>query len=206
MIGQINRGSYLGEAIYNFSKSESIINILEIGTWNGAGSTRCILEGIKDSKIKKNLLSIELYYDQWELANNNTKNYISEFSNFLLLNGSIVSYNDVFWFDHSIILNNPSDHDRLWYDKDLSLLKTSTDVSSYIPESIDLLILDGGEYTTYPEWLKLKNKTKICILDDINTLKCNRIYNEILSDNKNYKILISNEKDRNGYCIFERIK
>lgn len=206
MIGQINRGSYLGEAIYNFSKSESIINIVEIGTWNGAGSTRCILEGIKDSKIKKNLLSIELYYDQWELANNNTKNYISEFSNFLLLNGSIVSYNDVFWFDHSIILNNPSDHDRLWYDKDLSLLKTSTDVSSYIPESIDLLILDGGEYTTYPEWLKLKNKTKICILDDINTLKCNRIYNEILSDNKNYKILISNEKDRNGYCIFERIK
>lgn len=206
MIGQINRGSYLGEAIYNFSKIESVINIVEIGTWNGAGSTRCILEGIKDSKIKKNLLSIELYHDQWELANNNTKNYVSEFSNFVLLNGSIVSYNDVFWFDHSIILNNPSDHDRLWYEKDLSLLKTSTDVSAYIPELIDLLILDGGEYTTYPEWLKLKDKTKICILDDINTLKCNRIYNEILSDNKNYKILISNEKDRNGYCIFERIK
>lgn len=40
MSGQINRGSQLGELIFNLVKNKDYKKFLEIGTWNGQGSTK----------------------------------------------------------------------------------------------------------------------------------------------------------------------
>ena len=50
MPGQINRGSFLGDFLYKESQKESNKIFVETGTWNGQGSTWCILQGIIDSK------------------------------------------------------------------------------------------------------------------------------------------------------------
>jgi hypothetical protein len=91
-------------------------------------------------------------------------------------------------------------HAALWYKKDLELLKEAENVLYLLPEKIDLLILDGGEYTTYPEWVLLKNRTKYFILDDTNILKCAKIRQEILN-NINCTIIKDVTNDRNGYLI-----
>ena len=44
--GQINRGSSLGEIIYNICLQVDVKTIVEIGTWNGMGSTKCIYDAI----------------------------------------------------------------------------------------------------------------------------------------------------------------
>lgn len=50
MPGQINIHSAFGKIIYDLSKRLDVINIVEVGTWNGEGSTQCILRAIDNSK------------------------------------------------------------------------------------------------------------------------------------------------------------
>ena len=72
-----------------------------------------------------------------------------------------------------------------------------------LPEIFDVILLDGGEFTTYYEFQILKNRCKILMLDDINVDKCKLIVEEIKSD-KSWKI-IKNDNKRNGYLIAEKL-
>ena len=200
-IGQINLGTTSGDIIYDISKKEDIKNIVEIGTWNGMGSTSCVIKGIKESNTSKNFISVELYPDMFNIANSNLKEDISYVK---LLNGRIIEHNDIYWFDHSTIDFNTNDHARLWYQKDINLLTESKNVLDQLPEKIDFLILDGGEYTTYPEWLVLKSRTRIVALDDSNILKSSRIRKEILESGE-YITIYDDLFDRNGFSVFEKI-
>jgi hypothetical protein len=198
--GQIVRGSNLGEIIYNFTKREDVKNIVEIGTWFGLGSTKCIIDGIIDSISKKKFVSVELYSEMYDIAKQNLTEYLQYVD---LMNGSIIDYEEIFWFDHET-LNKNDEHYRLWYNKDLEKLKNSKNVLNDIPSEIDLLVLDGGAYSTYPEWNKLKDRTKIVIIDDINEFKSKKIVDEILQKNYISHNIVRNE--RNGYGIFEKFK
>ena len=200
MAGQINLGTTYGNLIYDLTRREDVNTIVEIGTWNGEGSTMCVIKSLMDLKIKKEFISLELYPDMYEKANL----FLSKYKDYVtLLNGRIIEYEDAFWFDHNSINFMSDEHARLYYKKDLDYLKTTIDVFEKIPEKIDLLILDGGEYTTYPEWVKLKDRTKIVVLDDSKILKCSKIRQEIL-DSGNYQILYDNLNVRNGFSVFEK--
>ena len=198
MIGQINRDTTLGELIFNLTKRHDVKNIVEVGTWNGMGSTKCILDGLTNEKY---FWSVELYPEMFKIAQTNLKEIVT--SNVTLLNGSIIEYDEVFWFDHSKIDLTGDRHAKLWYKKDLRLLKKSINVLDKLPTKIDLLILDGGEYTTYPEFIKLKDRTKIIVIDDTNILKSKRIRLELMSNN-DFVMIDDNQNERNGYSIFER--
>ncbi len=71
-----------------------------------------------------------------------------------------------------------------------------------IPSIFDVILLDGGEFTTYHEFQILKNKCKVLMLDDTQADKCKYIVQELLSD-PSWKI-VKHEKYRNGYVIAER--
>ena len=196
MLGQINRGSSLGEYIYNISSKDDVNSIVEIGTWNGCGSTRCVIDAIKGKD--KQLTTIELCPSQYVEAVKNVGEYADSLSNIKMLNGSIINYEDAFWFDHSEEGVNAE-----WLKVDMSLLKAADNVLGEVPSEIDFLILDGGEYTTYPEYCILKDRSKIICLDDTKTFKCTKILAEICRENHLQPLVISDE--RNGFAIFERI-
>lgn len=207
MAGQINLGSPAGDMIYQLCRRADVNTILEFGTWNGLGSTQCVIKALKDSKSAKHFTSIELYEDCYQLAKLNLKDDLQYVN---LLNGTIVTHDDMNWFDHSATLNSihtgdmndvQTAHATLWYAKDLSRLLTAKMLISQIPSKIDLLILDGGEYTTYPEWFKLKDRTKIFVLDDTKFLKCRRIREEMLLSS-DYTVLHDDLTDRNGFSVF----
>ena len=68
---------------------------------------------------------------------------------------------------------------------------------------IDLLILDGGEFSTYSEFQLLKSRvTKYVVLDDIFTRKCKKILQEVQSSNEFEVIYFSTE--RNGSAVLYR--
>jgi hypothetical protein len=201
MLGQINRGSSLGEYIYDISSRDDVNSIVEIGTWNGCGSTRCVIDAIKGKD--KQLTTVELHPNQYVEAVANVGEYAGVLSNVKMLNGSVINHEDAFWFDHSIITDNPDDHASLWYEIDMNYLKDADNILDQIPSEIDLLILDGGEYTTYPEYVLLKDRSKIICLDDTNTFKCAKILAEIGVENDFQSVVVSYE--RNGFAIFERI-
>ena len=71
--------------------------------------------------------------------------------------GSIVKPNELNWFDDTEIdLENDEHAKRYYYKSDLENLNQSQDLNHIDPSEIDLLILDGGESTTYPEYQKLR--------------------------------------------------
>jgi hypothetical protein len=199
-IGQINRGTELGEFIYTLVKERADINtIVESGTWNGLGTTRCVLEGLQPHH---QFWSIELYPEMHDIARKNNAQYLHD-SRVNLLLGSLVSEKDTHWFDHKELKSNPNKHARLWYEKDMKLLRNSKNVLDKLPSQIDLLILDGGEYSTYPEWVKLKDRTKIVVLDDICVLKCAKIDEELIQ-NEHYTCIIRNTNERHGFSVYEK--
>ena len=205
--GQINLSTEFGNQIYRLVLENDFKNIVDVGTWNGLGTTYCVLKALEnkseDCEINTKLYTVELYKEMFEAAKINLQKYISN-PNFIMLNGRLINYEDAFWFDHSIINTSSDPHAALWYQKDMELLKDSENITYLLPEKIDLLILDGGEYTTYPEWKLLKDRVKFFALDDTNILKCSKIRQEILNDKK-YKILYDAPNERNGCLIGVKI-
>lgn len=197
--GQIVLESNFGKCLYNMVLREDIKTVVEMGTYGGLGSTLCIIKGLIDKNLKNAFTSVELYPDVYAFAVNNLKQYF-EYVN--LLCGTIIEYEDIYWFDHNTINFEKDKHARLWHQKDLDNLKKAKNILHLLPKQIDLLLLDGGEYTTYPEYLKLRNRANIFALDDINTLKCSRIREELLD--AGCTVLTEDLNDRNGWGVYEK--
>jgi hypothetical protein len=190
--GQILSGSTFCESIQSIISSYCPINIVEIGTWRGLGSTKCIIDAIIKNNLKCNFLSLESNLTFFEEATINLKDY----NNYVnLIYGRIVEVSDVINYTKSICSDVNSD----WLDIDLKDMKQNTNVFHTIPDIIDFCLLDGGEYSTYAEWQLLKKKIHIIALDDTKTSKCNLIRQEILLDSSYEIIIDSNE--RNGFLI-----
>ena len=200
MLGQRHMGTGFGQNIYRLVLENDFKNIVDVGTWNGLGTTLCILEALEVKKsFDTNVYTVELYQEMIDQAKVNLKKYLDRF-NLHILHGRISDIDEVYaWFDHSTIDFLNDGHARLWYHKDMALLKQSTNISSLLPKQIDFLVLDGGEYCTYPEWQKLKHKTKFFALDDTNMLKCSKIRQEILHSPEKYTVL--HDVPSNGYLI-----
>ncbi len=47
MAGQINMDSEFGKIIFEYARNTEYKSYLEIGTWNGEGSTNCFIQGLK---------------------------------------------------------------------------------------------------------------------------------------------------------------
>jgi len=201
-IGQINfETGKLGQYLLHIAKDENIKTIIEVGTWNGLGSTRCILEGLKDRDINEyKFLSFECNPEMYSEAVKNNKEKLG--NNFDIIFGKLVDEELLSsWFDVGIL----TDEQRGWLTQDYNWMKDISNVSEVIPEHIDFLVLDGGEYSTYLEWNLLKERFLYCALDDTMALKCNKIREEVLSQPNKYEIIDDNTQERNGYLVFKKL-
>lgn len=197
-VGQINLNCEFGQKIKNISSKCS--NIVEIGTWNGCGSTTCVLNGMNKNT---NFISIELIEEMYELAKANLRDKPVK-----LLHGTVINYEDLKWFnikEHKKTCSKLElDHFNLYYEKEVTAIKNSKNVLNELPSIIDFLILDGGEYSTYPEWKVLEKRTNIVALDDTKLLKTKKIKEELQS-NPDWVTYWESE-ERNGCSIhFKKI-
>jgi hypothetical protein len=206
MTGQINLDSNLGKLIYDIVSRNDIKSIVEIGTWNGHGSTECIRKSIIDNnKSDYVVYSLEINERMYREA------IKREFpSNFNILLGRIIEESDLDWMNWDEYFNTPEGNYHLgskrdWLNDDIINLRSTENIINIIPDKIDLLILDGGEFTTYPEFTKIGSRSRFIVLDDTKELKCDRIRKELIN-NTNYTIIVDNLYDRNGFLIAEKIQ
>jgi hypothetical protein len=205
-VGQVNRGSKLDEIIYNLCLQDDIKNIVEIGTWNGMGTTKCIYDAISEKKGEYLVYSLECNTEFHNIALINYKN-LPKLNNFNMILGTIISpednkdpinnYDDIFFNQCSRDIQNS------WYIQDLENCKKVPNILSIIPDSIDLLILDGGEFSSFAEYQKLKDRTRYFILDDVNTIKNNEVA-ILMRKDTNYQI-IHDSDDRNGFLVSKKL-
>ena len=197
--GQINHSEgVLGDTITNLVAQPDVHTIVEIGTWNGLGSTRCILQGIT-GKENYQFISLEADHNMFTQALHNNKHAIND--NFSILNGKIINEDFLTsWFNVDLLSADQAN----WLSQDFQNLKKVPNVLEKIPQVIDFLLLDGGEFSTYLEWQILKPRIKYCVLDDTKELKCKKIREEVLGSKK-YKIINDNTLERNGFLVFSTI-
>lgn len=190
MIGQINLDSNAGKAIEKISNLEKIKSIVEIGTWNGLGSTSCVISGIKNKKYC-NFISLESDENFYKQALSNNLN-----NNVQIIYGSIVG-------EDCLDVDQLTGDEPIWLNEDIKNYSKCPNVLSSIPNKIDFLILDGGEFSTRGEFLALKDRSDIIFLDDTRIRKNNKNYNELINDNS-FIVIEDHFNDRNGWAIFSR--
>jgi len=192
--GQILDGSQFGTWIDKIITDYKPNTIVEIGTWKGLGSTKRIIDSIIKNNYSPNFISLESNLTFYHTAVNNLKNFSDKVD---LVWGRLVEKEDVDLF----VSNNPiTEEMNRWLNSDIVDYLECENVIHKIPNQIDFLLLDGGEFSTYAEWTILKDKTSIVALDDSKSLKCKQIREELLND-QSYKLIIDST-DRNGFTIF----
>jgi hypothetical protein len=192
--GQINESTKRWELIQKTIKNNDFNTVVEIGTWMGMGSTLSVL---KSKNKNTEFISIESDHNFYSIAKNNLNDFKV---NFKLIYGKIVEVDEVKKFADDIEL---SSEQKSWLNNDIINFERCPNVLNEIPEKIDFLILDGGEFSTYVEWTKLKDRSLFVALDDIGVLKCQKIYSELI-DNESYT-LIERTDEGHGFCIFQKI-
>jgi hypothetical protein len=195
--GQILDGSNFATWIDKIITNHKPNVIVEIGTWKGLGSTKRIIDSIVKNDLNCEFMTLESNLNFFEIAKSNLNQHINIVN---LVWGRIVDRDDIMSFVNQ---NTITEEMMGWLDGDLKDYLICDNVMSQIPEHIDFLLLDGGEFSTYEEWKKLKDRTKIVALDDTKVLKSKQIREELLT-NPDYEKIVDSE-DRNGFAIFKRI-
>lgn len=195
-VGQICNDSFS----FYISKLASNLNnktFLEIGTWNGLGSTLAFSQGFKSRNDDYIFYSLECNKEKCEQAkllykSNKKMNILNE----VIWNQEPDNFYDIF---PQCKLNKTYER---WNTVDIINMKKCNLFldRENLPEIFDVLLLDGGEFTTYFEYKKLKDRCKYLLLDDINTDKCKLIVRELLNEPTKWEILYS-ESVRNGFLI-----
>lgn len=207
-MGQINITDKFGKSIIHTIIENNLSTNLEIGSWDGTGSTQCIIYGMNMiNNPNKILQCIEVVPEKYNnLVANIKETYVKSY------NMSSIGKNDLI----------PKTFDEIWYSPFNKLSKNYSrnvvegwfkDDLKYLPDNgfinskealptYDMVLIDGSEFFGYSEYYLLKNKTKCFILDDVfYAYKCNQIYNDLINNNE-WKVISKNDSDRNGYAIF----
>jgi hypothetical protein len=196
--GQIKKNTVFGKKIYDLSKDTQYKTYLDIGTWCGLGTTKCLLDGIIQRKDAK-LYAIESNYYFYKTTHNYWTKYFDYYNisknKFKLYYGSLILFDDL---DDNYITDNNDTKYTYDYNKDIKLAPTIK-----INDRIDVLCLDGGHFSTIHEWNMFKDNIKVIILDDTNTSKSRNIFNEIIKS-PSWKV-IYNSLEGTGELIATKI-
>ena len=214
MSGQINRGSAAGDFIYEIARSSENKIFVEIGTWNGQGSTKCVMDALVKRQDGCALYSLEADKNFYDISQQYWQERLQPFSEDIkgrlrLIYGSIISENELPSLDelyksrHWVGPEGGNGGYSNWYATDVRNYNNCPHVLDILPRDIDVLILDGGEFSTDAEFSKLKSRSKIIICDDSSIYKCERIRQQLLED-PTYSVLVDTPDDRNGFCAFRR--
>ena len=149
--GNIRRDTKSGQMIENIINEFNLTKILEIGTWNGLGSTTTVIDILEDLNQDYSFISIESDKIFFKQAKKNLKKKLNR--NIQLKLGRIIEIDElpnienINFRDVGLIPEN-----KEWFIQDLRRYKKVKNIYNQLPSNFDLVILDGGEFSTYPEF------------------------------------------------------
>jgi hypothetical protein len=205
MEGQ-HRSTKFGETIFLIASEENgPKKWIEVGAWNGKGTTLCLLNGIqqRDSNEGVEIISYEADPFMYQIAKENLEYHPYFGNSFHLIFGRLPCSA---CFLSSEVLDSSEKakggHYFLNFERERHIFQRS----SQVPPTIiaDAVILDGGEYTGRFDWDALdKTNLQYIFLDDVGIFKHKSIYKELMASND--WLLFEEKKDElNGWAIFKR--
>lgn len=187
--GQILAGHRFGKWIGLLAGSARCQNIVEIGTWKGLGSTRLLAEALA-FRPNVHALSIEASWPFHSQAQRNLVGCVNP----TLLYGKIVSESD-------LDVGDLTPEESAWLEEDIRNLRSAPNVLAEMPDSIDLLLLDGGEFSSKAEFNVLLSRLRGFVLLDDTRVRKNRDVEAFLKSSTSW-ICLDTGDDRNGWSVW----
>jgi hypothetical protein len=204
-MGHINPDSEFGEILFRLASDTKFSTYLEVGSWNGQGTTRCLMMGILLNNPTAKLYSLEANDEMYARS---VSYWNNEHPQLHLINGTlhknliplhIVEAHPMFY--------KCSPQDQKYKDRYRDEFTTVMNAKLFpVPEeTIDVIVIDGGEYSGEGDWSVLKTKNpKVVCLDDSQVVKNFNTRKELLASPE-WKVLTDSPDDRNGVTVFQRI-
>ncbi len=193
--GQIKRHQQIGDFITSACAVESNRVFVEVGTWKGLGSTLIFLQSLQKRSNDFYFYSVESNYNFYSEAKRNLRKKFKYFNNFFLIYGYISD-------PANLNIENLNSEEQIWLDEDIKNYTIAPSVRHLMPKNIDVLLLDGGEFSSLSEFQYLKtrlsNKATV-ILDGINVRK-NKMVLDLIKNDPDYTIEKSSN-ERNGTAL-----
>jgi tRNA A58 N-methylase Trm61 len=200
-VGQISPNDPSGQTLMRYVVSNKLANIVDIGTWNGLGSTLCFLLALQGNMHTK-LITLEINREKQEIAKTNLRNYVNGIDvNFVW--GSVISSSEIVDIETVFPELAANAEYRRWHSIDVANIDASPNAISAIPERIDFVLFDGGEFTSYYDFVKLFPRCdKFIALDDINAPKC-QLIRKVLLEHPDWTE-IEHMQHRHGFALFQK--
>ena len=196
--GQIQLGQTFGQWIAKYAADTRFHRYLEIGTWNGRGSTCCFYKGLKDRTDGAYLQSYEIHGPRAQEA----KEVWKTAPQIHVIHGrALQNWECPTWDAVTAVIERPT---LAWHFEDIQYFWSCSYVA---PEDPHVVLLDGGECLTWFEFQKIWKEcpsTSVYMLDDTLFNKCAKI-KAFLEDHPDWIKVAGSDTERNGWAVFEKV-
>ena len=165
-------------------------HIVEIGTWKGRGSTAIIRRAALSRADPIAVYSLDANRVFYNIARKN----IPKDGAVNLLMGRIVAVSD-------LDTQNLSAEEEEWYRADKQAIEEAPNVLGELPETIQLCVLDGGEFSSHAEFNALYPRLSRWLILDDTFVRKNKSVHASLRENSEW-VEVSSGSDRNGWAVW----
>jgi hypothetical protein len=198
MAGQVNPDSAFGNMIMEIASESDYTSFLDVGTWNGQGTTRCLYEAV-GKRPGAHIYSVEsnaqLYGEAvafWEPCPPSLHLLYGTLSKGRMTAEEVKAHP---------LFEDVEVHYNIHFEQDCKDLDAAPIVE--LPAKMDMVILDGGEFCGAADFRRASLLyPKVIALDDIRVMKNRETYEKLLADSE-WEV-VARGKDRNGWAIFRR--
>lgn len=210
---EIKEGDGFYEDLRELASMPEVETILEIGSSDGNGSTKAIMDGVKERACYTYHIESSVGRFSALLNNYPEKGYMSFYNYCSIPVLDYMTADNVidFYADYPTNTNNyPIGQVLGWLKEELDYIRDNKIPGNGIYlimeenkiDSFDLVLIDGSAFTAETE-LSLIYTARYIALDDIIDIKNYNNY-QFLSSDPNYELIKENKQLRNGYAIFKR--
>ena len=167
MAGQVNPDSAFGNLIMDIASQSEYTSFLDVGTWNGQGTTRCLYDsvgerpGVQIYSVESNATMYEEAVSFWTPCPPSLHLLYGTLSKGGMTAEEIRAHP---------LFNDVEVHFNIHYEQDCKDLEAAPIVD--LPPQIDMVILDGGEFCGAADFRQASLLCpKVIALDDIRIMK-----------------------------------
>ena len=179
--GQLGASTPVGQFLAKIVQNPEFKNFIEVGTWNGRGSTKCIMNGLVQRSDKTLFYSLEADKGRCQSGQDFWTTQEKGNVDLHLLWGKLSDK----MVTREYVQTHPKFSDQLQYfDIEASQTHEAPLVDEVLPKDVELVFLDGGEFCSIFDFnvlvKKYSHSLKVIGLDDIDTIKNERIYENLM--------------------------
>ncbi len=200
-------GEGFGAALAALASCRRFSRYVEIGTAHGLGTTKLITDALLARPDDCRLWTVESHRFTYQVAVRNWRGAETR-GRLVLIYGAATGVGDMMQWEEICADPNYDETKSVYsfssYEKGKAAQQNAPDAKPLLPEEIDVLLLDGGEFSSYGEYKALAGRAKVICLDDSHRAIKNRRVREELLAAEEWAAAADMPNERNGWSVFCR--